>query len=231
MIFRLSALSLLLLFYTSTAQSLARFTKIISLGCDCEVATQLNKYHLRHEAYPFDWIRTFVFNRLTQLIKNDFSHFLHAPLLVKTQHTVVNKQYFIAFVHDFPTLQHPSYQKSDQEFTGIIVPNFLHFVPQAQEKYARRITRFKAALNSPGPILFIRSQYIQPADAAEFVQLISRLYPRLNFTLAVVSSQQYPQEQWKIPHVTAIQKTRPAGKLWFSEDQWTEILKKLQLIN
>ncbi|MBA3954821.1 hypothetical protein H0X48_05885 [Candidatus Dependentiae bacterium] len=222
--------SLLLLSSTGRAQSLARFDKIISLGSDCEVATQLNKYKLRHEAYPFDWMRTFVFSKLTQLIQNNFANFLHTPFLVKTQHTVVNKHYLMAFVHDFPTLQNPSYQKNDQEFTGMIVPNFTQFVPQAQEKYARRIERFKAALHSNGSVLFIRSQYIQPADAAEFVQLISRLHPRLNFTLAVVSSHNHSAEQWHIPHVIAIQETRPLGKLWFSEDQWTDILRRLQLI-
>jgi hypothetical protein len=226
----LVASSLFFCFITQTEQ-LASFGKIISLGSDCEVATQLNKYKLRHEAYPFDWMRTYVFSKLTQLIQNNFAHFLHGPLLVKGHHSVTNKLYFMAFVHDFPTRENPSYERLDEEFAGIIIPNFVQFLPQVREKYARRIARFKKALYSNEPILFIRSQHIQPHEAAEFVQLISRLNPKLNFTLAVVSGQNHPKEQWYIPHVIALQETKPPKAQWFSDAQWATILKKLNVIS
>jgi len=45
--------------------------KFISLGCNCSITYQLNKYNLREEAYPFDWSKISI-NQLISVLQNNF---------------------------------------------------------------------------------------------------------------------------------------------------------------
>ena len=47
----------------------------ISLGSNCSISYQLNKYNLRKNAYPFDWCKINI-NQLINILENNFENFI-----------------------------------------------------------------------------------------------------------------------------------------------------------
>lgn len=116
-------------------------TIIIPIGGDCGVAEMTKKYGLRKYAFPFDWICTY--NGISEIIKNDFKYFL--PDLKEIEDlniidgcpNVFNHNYGIKFIHDKLEL------------------------PEENEKYERRIKRFKEILRNPPneKIIFLKKGF------------------------------------------------------------------------
>jgi hypothetical protein len=119
---------------------------LISLGHDCCVAYQLQKFGLRSMSLPFDWIRLNLTN-LEHILNNNFQFFTDDKYLIKdnidhlnkfplldenwkdtnnTKNLIVSNTYYnIKFYHDFD---------SEKDFEEQII-NF-------KIKYSRRIDRF-----------------------------------------------------------------------------------------
>ena len=111
----------------------------ISLGYFCSVASELERYGLRGESYPFDWVIS-DFGGVVEAIQNNFSNFLDYDFLAQSSlnHSVYeNTKYNIRFFHDFD-----KYIPLKKQ------------LPQVQDKYCRRIKRFYQTIVSP--TLFIR---------------------------------------------------------------------------
>ncbi len=77
----------------------------ISLGYFCSVASELERYGLRGESYPFDWVIS-DFGGVVEAIQNNFSNFLDYDFLAQSSlnHSVYeNTKYNIRFesVHNF----------------------------------------------------------------------------------------------------------------------------------
>lgn len=113
----------------------------ISVGSDCSVAYQLQKFGYRNKAYPFDWIHTKKLRKLIELIDNDFDIFTDLKVKNYSENfpylntgiwtldklgttRVTNIKYKIDFVHDFKT----SHINTE--------------IDHVKQKYNRRIKRF-----------------------------------------------------------------------------------------
>lgn len=111
----------------------------ISLGYFCSVASELEKFGLRTESSPFDWVIS-DFEGVTANIKNHFSGYLDYNLLaqnVQNRAIYKNIKYNISFFHDFN-----NYEPLKEQ------------LPKVLEKYNRRIERFYKSITNP--TLFIR---------------------------------------------------------------------------
>lgn len=111
----------------------------ISLGYFCSVASELEKLGLRTESSPFDWVIS-DFEGVLLAIQNNFSDYLNYSFLAqnKQNHSVYkNIKYNIVFFYDFS--QYTSLKEQ---------------LPEIQDKYNRRISRFYKSITNP--TLFIR---------------------------------------------------------------------------
>ena len=111
----------------------------ISLGYFCSVAMELERFGIREESSPFDWLIS-DFQGVISAIENNFEDFLTYDYLSQNKkHPNVyrNTKYNITFYHDFN-----SYCELKQQ------------LPDVQAKYIRRINRFHESIKSP--TLFIR---------------------------------------------------------------------------
>lgn len=89
----------------------------ISLGYFCSVASELEKFGLRTESSPFDWVIS-DFEGVIENIKNHFSGYLDYELLAQNASNCTiykNTKYNISFFHDFNNYE-PLKEHSFQRF-------------------------------------------------------------------------------------------------------------------
>lgn len=114
--------------------------KVISLGRACDTAHQIRKNFDQPETYPFDWLIT-PLEALTALVSNDFEGFLREENLSAQPTYVEDVRYSVRLLHDFPD------HKIESDILRVV-----------QEKYDRRISRWRDALFNAEKILFVRGQ-------------------------------------------------------------------------
>ena len=117
----------------------------ISLGSDCSIAYQLQKYNLRQVAYPFDWIRTNNLDNIILLLESNFQFFLDKSYLefneCSNKFPILddnwNDEYSenIILKHKLYNITFPHEIKKDNQ-------NLDEFI----EKYERRILRFNKVI-------------------------------------------------------------------------------------
>ena len=122
------------------------YKHFISLGYFCSVAMELERFGLRSESGPFDWVISDMRGGVLQLIESHFEDFLNPQYL--SQNELYHQQYRntkfgITFYHDFN--QYKSLKEQ---------------LPDVQKKYCRRIDRFYELIKEP--TLFVR--YISYAN-------------------------------------------------------------------
>lgn len=216
---------------------------IVSLGADCQAAVQLRKNNLREEAYPFDWAATIDFESVILAIADDFNHWLDPSLLVYKEISIYNTYYNMNFVHDFPYIDHIEeiFSKTEISRDGLITPDYINYLPLVEEKYDRRIRRFKKLLESKGPVIFIRTN-TSPAAARHFVELIKFKYPKLNFLLVALTGKynyfstdlDLYNYNWGIENVINIYcpgEGVGTFKMWWDDNVWKDVFKQLGLNN
>ena len=111
----------------------------ISLGHFCSVALELEKFGLRTESSPFDWLIS-DFESVISAIETHFDDFLnydHLSQDKKLHYLYYDSKYKCSFHHDFD-----KYAPLKKQ------------LPVVQSKYARRINRFYKTIQEP--TLFIR---------------------------------------------------------------------------
>lgn len=160
----------------------------ISLGTVCPVAFVLREKNIRTVAYPFDWV-VVPFYGLYRTLEHDFDNFiLKKNLIVQIGPNfdgVVDTDTYFVFFHDFPILNDVSEQE-DTVKTGKIIENFLDFYDDINNKYQRRISRFREALSSSEKVILIR--YLATKEEAILLRdLIRSKYPLLDFTLVIIT--------------------------------------------
>ncbi len=205
----------------------------VSLGRDCEPALILRTLNLRSEAYPFDWNNTTQFSGICDMIKNNFENFLNPLFLKHNGSTVLHTHYTIEFRHDFPSLT-PSGDTGIVDldaswqpyYGGLVVNNFLDFLPIITEKYTRRINRFIELLNSTKNIVFIRT-HLTPEEAKQFVTLMDTHYPNLKYQLiGLQSNKNIITDFQQIPSVkvyyTETKHSHNGG--WLQQQEWQTII-------
>ena len=116
----------------------------ISLGGDCAVAYQLQKYGLRTNAYPLDWVLS---PTVQKCLEHEFYNLLDTSVL-----TWKNKS------NSFPLIDED--WKDRKDIVQRVVQScynitFLHDIsdvedlPSVVQKYERRIARFKTVMKDP----------------------------------------------------------------------------------
>jgi hypothetical protein len=171
---------------------------IISLGQNCRASELLILFNLKKHSYPFEWKIT-SFEALYDCLKDDFNDFANPNYFVPyfDQRSPVNK-YGIVLAHDFPIVV-LGIDKDGKEKTAID-PNWMELLPEVQEKYQRRIDRFREACLSKKKVFFIRYGGIVKEQAKQLTQLIAAKYPCLDFTLMCFTSES-EKHPWNIPRV------------------------------
>ncbi|MFI5334863.1 MAG: DUF1796 family putative cysteine peptidase [Chlamydiales bacterium] len=122
----------------------------VSLGSHCEVAIQLRDHGFRTHAYPFDWLISLNHERLIALLDEDFRFFLDGNCFAcaPTPGVVENICYEMEFRHDWPFSDHQTNPSRTEKQLQCI-----------QQKYARRVDRFREIRKHVGPVFFIRVAY------------------------------------------------------------------------
>jgi hypothetical protein len=148
-----------------------KFVRVISLGQACDTAFHIRRVLGQPEAYPFDWLVT-PFDAVVGLLERRFDGFLDPAQLKGRPKGVLCRRFGIRFLHDWKSAADPM-----QEY------------PEIKAKYDRRIARFLEAMETGGPILFIRScQYadgdvVDAPRAARLHETLSRSFPAVDVHL------------------------------------------------
>lgn len=209
----------------------------INLGQDCQAAVRLREFNLRKSAFPFDWLRSYNFKGICKCINEKFAFFLdphhlqYKNEMIGTWNNsrIINIRYNVEFVHDFPTIINSNHVAQENENEGIIVTNYLDYLPQVQDKYSKRIARFLSVLNGTASVIFFRT-HITPEEAFHFTEIMKKLYPQLNYTLVIVHNNKKLFYEWKIPHVKnfyASEKDISNNNNWFHRKEWAKIFRSL----
>lgn len=187
--------------------------EFVSLGRDCQIAGILKNFKLREEALPLDWVGTGTFSTVIKAIDEDFVDFLNPEYLKYGKYCVTNVKYNFGYNHFFP-------------FAGkFITANWLDYLPKVLITQNRRIERLNQLLASNKKVVFIRTVSITPEEAQEFVLLIKRKYPKLNFTLAVVLEDTVNKETWDVENVMTFYCSEKRGRAdWWSDAEWARVL-------
>ena len=121
----------------------------VSLGGNCAITYQLNKYKLRNQAYPFDWCRISI-KQLINVLENNFKHYHHLSIQdISNKHQKYdNKNNILSYES---TLFKNSY--------GILFAHEVDDIEILSESLKRRIQRFKSITDS---ITFIRLELSRP---------------------------------------------------------------------
>ena len=150
----------------------------ISLGGNCSITYQLNKFNLRNKAFPLDWAKIKI-NQLINVLENNFENYTES-LQIKGfsdshQSYIITNDYSIQFAHELINIDELGELKALDDF---------------KDKIKRRITRFQNLSNNYGDkITFIRieldvpkSNYID--NIIKLVKLIKNYYS--NFILKIL---------------------------------------------
>lgn len=201
----------------------------ISLGEVCTTAAALQAFSLRNWAYPFDWVISH-FADLHATVSDDFKDYLNPQYfsLREDNHGVINK-YGIVFVHDFPTIQYPeSTQDAERINEGTLSTEWLQALPTIQDKYERRINRFKEKCSAQHKVYFFRHLGTSRDDAVKLRNLITSKYPHLDFVVIIISNQPEHAQQWeeqKIRNYYFNQKL-----IWNDIQEWDRIFRDLGIM-
>ena len=189
----LSFLFLWISFGKVQATSIEEFHEpmIISLGSHCEVADAIKSNKFRVTAFPFDWLLTIDLNQFLSLLEEDFAFLMdRAYLNQQPDGSVINTKYNVHFRHDWFT---------DRDFE--------EYFPEINEKYERRIHRFRELNEYKKKVYFIRApfdpsltsdpiskehQKIDCNNAEALRNTLRQKFPNLDFHLVIIN---YVEEQ------------------------------------
>lgn len=175
--------------------------KVISLGYDCYVKM---KFCPNQETHFFDYIGSSMWS-INELLKNKFEDVLNFDYfenleITKDTFYITNKKYYIRFPHDFKSItQIGKVKRITMKITEEIKKKFI-------DKYTRRISRFYDLLTGNEKLLFIRKEehtnrisypeynehikYTEIYYIREFINILKKDYPNLNFKIIFFSFSQ-----------------------------------------
>jgi tellurite resistance-related uncharacterized protein len=116
----------------------------ISLGSFCGPASSIRSAGQRKAAFPVDWMLSVDGEKIIEMLDTDFVHFTNPRYLSPFVNGVLlNRHYHIEYSHE-----------------GVWTKeNFFQNLSPFQEKYQRRIERFKKLRQYQGGVYFIRSAW------------------------------------------------------------------------
>lgn len=200
---------------------------VIGIGESCGVSGALEIFNLKKASYPFEWCIS-NFEPLYNSLKNNFYDYTNPAYFTNyiDNKSLVNK-YGIVFAHDFPVLHLGVYPNGQENY--ILDPNWHNAIPTIQAKYQRRIDRFNAACTSGKKVYFVRFLGIEDKMATRLSDLLSSLYPNLDFTIICVRLKSPPFGTWNIKRVKNyyLDTTSPEGDI----GEWRRIFLDAGIIS
>ena len=134
---------------------------LIPIGRKCDVANTLRGYHLRKQAYPFDW-NVVTISTALELIENRFKDFLSEENLIflppikgrplnEKNELVTNNDGSILWTLRIPVIC----KKYNMLFSHDFSEKGIDDLPIVKEKYSRRISRLLKKIDNGEDILFL----------------------------------------------------------------------------
>lgn len=161
----------------------------ISLGANCAPARNFERNKLTEAFFPFDWCIS-EFESIYKALEEDFhDYFKRENLKIfelapnVTHRTFRDTLYKIIYPHDFSSDKEP-----------------MHDYEQIKKKYYRRIDRFYRALSLGKKVYFFRTG-VTKEEAHKLNTLIRTKFPKLNYTLIVVSDTEDFKKKWKTKRI------------------------------
>lgn len=151
--------------------------KYISLGDDCCVKYNIDKYKGKSETLFFDWLMTSMNSVIDILNCNDINSILHFnnitrdinnPYHNSNSRIIIKSLNFCYSIHDLPI----NYTYND----------ILIFI----DKYKRRFYRIINYIKSNQKICFIRNGFITNDEINNFIATIKKINSNCDFTLVVI---------------------------------------------
>ena len=159
-----------------------RYEKAVSVGVSCQPAKQIRTLLGQTEAYFFDWLISPLPAVLCAL-ENDFSNILQSENLSYTDHRKIRLRDAangLEYQHDFPIDR----DNPDPLQREVILPDFASHAALARDKYARRLQRTNAAMESGAPVLMVRyvnaRSDLEAGNRRALVNALRRRYPGAN---------------------------------------------------
>jgi hypothetical protein len=166
--------------------------RVVSLGGNCMVTTEMRKFFGVESANLFDWWIT-PGDALVRLIESDFDNLFATEYLrmVGDRKSVANLRYGILHHHDFP--------RNDEEDRVVAITG--EAIRRNREKFAYLKRRWDELGDNGGPVLFVRYGWsmneallsgIPPeplgADATRLMSALERRFPKLDYDLLLIDA-------------------------------------------
>jgi hypothetical protein len=101
--------------------------QIISLGSNCSVTYQLNKYNLRQQSFPFDWSKITI-KQLNKVLESKFKDYENVFIKKFSENHdssyILSNKYNITFAHEIFN----KYNNSIEEFNQVLLRRINNFV-------------------------------------------------------------------------------------------------------
>lgn len=187
--------------------------EIINLGGDCQIAYQMHINGIRKYALPFDKIICAADN-LEQVLLNDFGGWLEKEnlelVITERSKYILDARYDTRWLHDF--------RLSD---------NFMHDYDAVFTTYQRRIERYRSLVRGQNSVVFLRKN-ITRIQALRLRDVVSQLYPNLNFVLVALDSTDDFKQDWHEHNIINLYLKKPIPYHWKGDNlAWIEIFKVL----
>ncbi len=214
---------------SSEANITAREYIMINLGENCSARGALEAVDIKQESYPFDSCIV-PFHALIKCLEEDFQDYTNPEYFIPyiDNQSPINK-YGVVLAHSFPLVSVG--KKENGEDVLVMDPKWRDVLSIVEEKYERRITRFRQACTSSKKVCFFRYLDIDYAKADQLSNLLHKCYPNLDFLLVCVqniSSDRERQRDWNLPRVKNLYFNTSAVS---PHEEWTRIFQDANLIN
>ena len=150
--------------------------KYISIGGNCSVKYNINKYKDKCETLFFDWLLTSMNSVIDILASDNINTILYFDNIIRDTSNPYNNNSRIIIksldlccsMHDLPI----SYTNND----------ILNFI----DKYTKRFNCIIEYIKSNEKICFIRNGFVSNSEIDKFIETIKKINPNCDFTLVVI---------------------------------------------
>lgn len=116
--------------------------QIISLGSNCSITYQLNKYNLRQQSFPFDWSKITI-KQLNKVLESKFKDYENVFIKKFSENHdssyILSNKYNITFAHEI----FDKYNNNIEEFKQVLIRRINNFVAHQRCTWAIKFVRIE----------------------------------------------------------------------------------------
>lgn len=151
--------------------------KYISIGINCSVKYNIDKYRNKSETLFFDWLMTSMNSVIEILGCNDINNILYFDNIIRNinnpyhnemSRIIIKSLNQCVSIHDLP-----------KNYTDTDILNFI-------DKYKKRFNRIIEHIKSNEKICFIRNSYVSYTEIDKLIKIIKKINPNCNFTIVII---------------------------------------------